>query len=905
MKHFKLSAFLIFVLIAVNGFTQTVVVNGSTLLNSGGAANNCVANGYKLKGTAIPNGNCVSLTQNTFDAGAMWICDPINLNQSFKVYFEANFDAFNSGDGLAFVLQTVGVPSVLGGEGGGMGYTYGNLTGCIPAGSCNIDPSVVVEFDIWNNVSDFWNVGNPASGTINDVACDHATILVDGNQTTGGTLAGPNCLLPGNVNVTDGLIHDICIIWDVVNLQYAVYFDSALVTTYNGDIRTNFANPASVNWGFTAGSGGANQNQRVCNVDMVTNPSNPSCICAIPVASFSPNPASVCTGNTTAIALSSTIPGTTYTWSATNNPNVSGESTTTQVGSTISQTLTNSTAVPQIVTYTVTPTVVGCATGADLIIPVTVYPAPTLTGNFTICQGSTSQLTGSGTQHPILPWVSSNFGVATVTNTGLVTAISPGTSVITYMNNNNCQITATVTVTPAPTPIISGANQYCAGAFSTLSTTIPYPTYSWSTGATSPTIDATITVNPITVTVTDASGCSGTSSVFTVSETSSSIYNSNVSICEGAVAIIHGNAETIAGIYTQSFVLASGCDSISNVTLIVNPLPTVFAGNDFAVCEGDQATLNGSGAMFYTWNPASVINGQAFTPTGTATYIVTGVDINGCVNTDQITVSIEPNPTVSFTADVVEGCAPLTVTFTNTTGGTLTNCLWTMENGATLSGCNSVTTTFQNAGIYDVTLETTSSNGCSNSETYLDFIYVEDVFAAFSASAVELSTSNQEVFFNNNSIQAINYFWNFGDNTATSTLENPSYIFNDAQANYVVQLIAYSSLGCVDTAELTLTVKEEPIFYVPNAFSPDGDEFNQLFQPVFTSGFDPYDFNLSIYNRWGELIWESFDASAAWDGVSNNTGKSVQDGIYTWKIEFKALSTDERIQVFGHVSVIR
>lgn len=904
----KFSAFFSSILSALlmfSCFGQNVVVDGVNLANSGGTANNCLPNGYKLKGTALSNGACVSLTQSTFDAGAMWMCDPINLNQSFKVYFEANFDAFNSGDGLAFVLQTVGVPSVLGGEGGGLGYSYGNLTGCIPAGSCNLDPSVVVEFDIWNNASDFWNVGNPASGTINDVACDHATILVDGNQTLGGTLAGPSCLLPGNANVTDGLIHDICIIWDVANLQYSVYFDSALVTTYNGDIRTNFVNPASVNWGFTAGSGGANQNQRVCNVDMVTNPINPSCICAVPVASYSPNPADVCSGSTTAITLSSTVTGTSYDWVATNNTNVTGESTTTQTGASISETLTNSTGTAQVVNYTVTPTVLGCATGADLVIPVTVNPTPTLIGNLAVCVGSTSQLTGSGTQHPILPWMSSSVGIATVSNTGLVTGMSAGTTVITYMDNNDCQITTTVTINPSPTPTITGANQYCAGTFTTLSTTNPYAMYSWSTGATTSTINATIVGNPITVTVTDASGCSGTSSIFTVSETSAITFDSNISICQGDVATIHGNPETIAGVYSQTFTLPTGCDSVSNVTLVVNPLPTVFAGNDFAVCEGNQATLNGSGAVNYVWNPATIINGQPFTPTMTSTYTVTGTDINGCVYTDDITVTIESNPTVSFTADVLEGCAPLDVTLTNTTGGSFTNCIWTLENGVTLNGCGSVTTSFQNAGIYDVTLETTSSNGCTNSETYLDYIYVEDVFAAFSASASEITTSNQEVFFNNNSIQAVTYLWNFGDNTGTSIIENPSHIYNDAQANYTVQLIAYSALGCVDSTELTLTVKEEPIFYVPNAFSPDGDQFNQYFQPVFTSGFDPYDFNISIYNRWGELIWESFDASAGWDGISNNTGRMVQDGTYTWKIEFKSLSSDERIQVFGHVTVIR
>ena len=89
------------------------------------------------------------------------------------------------------------------------------------------------------------------------------------------------------------------------------------------------------------------------------------------------------------------------------------------------------------------------------------------------------------------------------------------------------------------------------------------------------------------------------------------------------------------------------------------------------------------------------------------------------------------------------------------------------------------------------------------------------------------------------------------------------------------------------------------IYYIPNTFTPDGDEFNQLFQPIFTAGYDPYDFNMQIFNRWGEVIYETNDDTVGWDGMYN--GKIVQDGIYTWKIEFKTISSDERIMINGHV----
>ena len=141
--------------------------------------------------------------------------------------------------------------------------------------------------------------------------------------------------------VTDGLDHEICIIWDVINLVYSFYFDSALVMTYNGNIRTNFANPTNVYYGFTAGSGGANQNQCVCNIDMATNPVNPVCLYTIPIASYVPVPVGICSGETTVISLSSTVVGTTYSWVANDNLNVAGESTV----ASIDETLTNLTLV--------------------------------------------------------------------------------------------------------------------------------------------------------------------------------------------------------------------------------------------------------------------------------------------------------------------------------------------------------------------------------------------------------------------------------------------------------------------------------------------------------------------------------------------------------------------------------
>jgi len=116
-------------------------------------------------------------------------------------------------------------------------------------------------------------------------------------------------------------------------------------------------------------------------------------------------------------------------------------------------------------------------------------------------------------------------------------------------------------------------------------------------------------------------------------------------------------------------------------------------------------------------------------------------------------------------------------------------------------------------------------------------------------------------------------------------------------------LYAISPIGCIDSVTHVITVTEEIIYYVPNTFTPDGDEFNNTFQPIFTAGYDPYNFHMTIFNRWGQIVFETFDDKQGWDGTFN--GKLVQDGTYAWKIEFKQYKNDKRVVVSGNVTIIR
>jgi len=372
-------------------------------------------------------------------------------------------------------------------------------------------------------------------------------------------------------------------------------------------------------------------------------------------------------------------------------------------------------------------------------------------------------------------------------------------------------------------------------------------------------------------------------------------------IINGSSGVIDLSAST-PGTYTVTYTgIGAFCPPVDTYTLTINALPVVIGGADQTVCAGDAVTLTAIGAPTLVWDNG-VVNGVAFVPATNITYTVTGISAAGCQSSDQVLVNVQSITPPIFTANVTSGCSPLTVTFTNTSGGT--NCIWLFGDGSSATGCGQVVHTFVNEGCYDVTLTTEIGIGCDATTVNQNMVcVVPDPVADFTPNPSILTTLDGTSQMINSSIGAINYQWNFGDGS-TSSATAPIHDFpNENPGSYEIELIAYSSEGCTDTAYATVLIQEELIFYVPNAFTPDGDEFNQTFQPVFTSGFDPFDFNLLIFNRWGEVIFESNNAAIGWDGTY--LGKFVKEGIYTWKIEFQTTKSDARQVAVGHVNVLR
>jgi gliding motility-associated-like protein len=369
-----------------------------------------------------------------------------------------------------------------------------------------------------------------------------------------------------------------------------------------------------------------------------------------------------------------------------------------------------------------------------------------------------------------------------------------------------------------------------------------------------------------------------------------------------------------SGLHTITYTTNGPCPDVSTTDIQVYDELTVQASQNLTICAGETVTISaigsgGDGNLTYTWtdqlgNPVGTGMSLTVTPLVTTTYIVTLTD--GCTTPqviDDVKIIVNPIPSINISANNLVGCTPLEVVFTNTNASAGSTCLWDFGNGATSTSCGTDSTQYTASGCYDVTL-TVTQNGCSNSQTIPDFVCASEVpVAEFVASPDQTDILDTEIEFTNYSINSDDYLWTFGDET-TSGESDPTHEYSTVPAGYTVCLIASNAAGCVDTTCHGVNITETLIYYIPNTFTPDGDEFNQAFQPIFTSGFDPFNFNFKIYNRWGEVIWETNDPTVGWDGVGPN-GKLVQSGTYVWRVEFKSRENDDRHVANGHLNVLR
>lgn len=235
-------------------------------------------------------------------------------------------------------------------------------------------------------------------------------------------------------------------------------------------------------------------------------------------------------------------------------------------------------------------------------------------------------------------------------------------------------------------------------------------------------------------------------------------------------------------------------------------------------------------------------------------------------------------PTATASAVPSSGCSPFTVTFTNSSTHA-ENYQWDFGDGNTGTEAEPAHL-YETPGTYTVSLIASDPDACIPNDTaYLEVTVYDLPEAGFIFSPDTISVFGQANFADQSS-GAQSWFWTFGDGT-TSTLQNPTHIFPAAGTFTVCQTVTNAN-GCKDSICKQIEVLEISILDIPNAFSPNGDGINDIFLPV---NYGLSDFEFRIYNRWGQLVFESNDSTFGWDGTFN--GKEQELGTYAYVVSGK------------------
>ncbi|MFM6934267.1 MAG: Ig-like domain-containing protein, partial [Flavobacteriales bacterium] len=517
---------------------------------------------------------------------------------------------------------------------------------------------------------------------------------------------------------------------------------------------------------------------------------------------------SVCSGSN--VTLSSTTTG--GTWTSSN--------TATAVVNSSTGVVTGVSAGTAVITYTVT-NVNGCVNSVTTSVTVNALPiVSSITGSTNLCSGLTTQLASATTGGT---WSSSNTAVATVSSTGIVTGVTAGSTNITYTvtNVNGCvsSVSATINVNAGTTSTITagGATTFCAGGSVTL-TANSGSNYSWSNGAQTQSITVTQD-GSYYVTVTNASGCSSTSSATVVTvnplPTVAAITGAT-NVCSGlttqlASATTGGTWTTsnssiatvsstgvITGVSAGSAVIsysvtnANGCTNSVSATVNVNAgtTATITAGGTTTFCAGGSVTLTANTGSSYLWSNGAQT--QSITVTAGGSYYVTVTNTSGCSATSAATtVTVNPLPVATLVANgPTSFCQGGNVTLTAGAGASY---LW--SNNATTQSIVATT-----AGNYTVVV--TNASGCSATSLPIAVTIFATPTATISASGATTFCQGGNVTLNANSGSGYSYQWNNNTN-------NQSLVVTTA-GSYSV--IVTDANGCSATSLATVvTVNPLPI----------------------------------------------------------------------------------------------
>ena len=776
---FKIILFLFFVLISKIEYAQSFVfaqLTGSPVLNT---------QGWNLNGNAyvgdtpgdVDNFNDELILTNAIgtQSGGVFFAQPLNLGlcSNWIVDFDYRIWGGNAADGLAFCFLQV--PPVGFINGGGIG---------IP-GTAN---GLKVVLDTWDNGCG----ANPELQIYNGVGYGECYAGIVKLTNTGGILN----FIRGNTYRSVRIIYN--------NGAISLLINNILYLTANFPINFNGY------MGFTAGTGGANDQHSIRNVIIYT----------AQATSNAGLDVQTCPNDNVSIGVANN-PAFSYSWSPTiglSNANVSNPTVN----------IPNNTNLPITQTYTVSTTLItspGVCSTTDQVV-VTVNPSFISNLTDTICDGSTYFFNGT----PIN---------------------SSGNYIDSLTTYSGCDSVVTLDIVFSNNPTVTSPDlQLCLGD-STLLIPSGATSYTWS-----PTVNfvdnlGQMWVNP-----------------------------------------------TVTSNYVLQGTNLEGCIDLDTVIVVVNPLPNIqLIVSDNSVCFGSPVQFNASGGDSYSWTGQDlnmyIGDNQLINAVNSGMYVVIGTSVSGCTSSDSTFILVNPIPSISAIPESSEICFGEYVSFQ-----ILGADFYQWSNGQ-----SSTIYTYQPLISESLTIIGTTTFGCTDT-TQVAVIVHPNPIADFILDRNLLTSDDPTITISNLSSGNLVNLWDFGDgNQLVNNLNTIEYSYPFSEGDYLIKLTVSSIDGCMDSTEQLIQIKGDVIYYVPNCFTPDGDEFNNSFLPIFTSGFDPMNYELTIYNRWGEIVFVSENHLTAWNGSYNNL--ICPDGIYSYIIKYKIPDLDLFKYISGQINLIR
>jgi gliding motility-associated-like protein len=396
---------------------------------------------------------------------------------------------------------------------------------------------------------------------------------------------------------------------------------------------------------------------------------------------------------------------------------------------------------------------------------------------------------------------------------------------------------------------------------------------------------------------------------------------------------INGNVETFTeweptvtfpgvGTYQGVLVLNPGLDCGDTAFINVNVYPNIEAdfSFDYDTCVAGPVTftdlsfsdIGPDGIIDWFWNfdlgqqgtseeqnPVYMLNSPGNIPVS-----LTVTDSNGCEDTEtQIVPWFPVPPILIIEPSNFDGCIPMEVFFNNLSIpiDSTYDIVWDFGDGTT-SGEVSPTHIYTDPGIYDISLQVTSPIGCYIEDSWPNWIVAKpSPIADFIYSPDEVNSFDPTATFTDLSFEPSLWFWDF-DGDGTSNVQNPVFTFPDTGRQEVMLIVTHES-GCMDTLIQFLDVIPKVTFFMPNAFTPNNDGINDFFLGNgIVEGME--NFSMLIWNRYGELIFETNNPTESWNGRKRNTGRESPNGVYVYIVNYTG-PRKNRFELKGYATLIR